>query len=167
MRTVSPSFARPRLAIWAGYAASAWALVFAALSFYWAAGGTVGASTIGPAIATLALARDPEFVAVLWATGVLKVLGGVLALALVQPWGRLLPRRILLIVAWGVGALLLLYACANLVEHGLMAIGVISIPAGLGATALRWHLVLWDPWWLIGGILFCAAAWSYGHTRQV
>lgn len=39
----------PRTATWAGYAASVWAFVFAAISFYWAVGGTAGGSTIGPA----------------------------------------------------------------------------------------------------------------------
>jgi hypothetical protein len=45
-----------------------------------------------------------------------------------------------------------------------MEAGVRSIPAALGREPLRWHLVLWDPWWLLGGILFAGAAWQY--TRK-
>lgn len=152
---------RSQRSTWAGYAACAWALVFAAISLYWAAGGTAGGDTIGPALMRLAFARDPEFIAVLWLTGALKVLAGVLALALVQSWGRLIPRWMLLIAAWGAGVLLVLYGCANAIQHGLMVTGIIGTPAGLGETAARWHLALWDPWWLIGGILFIAAAWNY------
>jgi hypothetical protein len=37
---------------------------------------------------------------------VLKVVGGVLALAMVRPWGRLLPSRLLHAAASGVAALL-------------------------------------------------------------
>ena len=157
----------PRSTAWAAYAATAWAAVFAALSFYWAAGGTAGAVTIGPAIAAPVLARDPTWVAILWGTGALKLLGGLLALALVRPWGRLIPRRLLLVVGWGASALMGLYeGAASLVQHGLMAAGVLSIPDGLGATALRWHLLLWDPWWLVGGILFGLATWSYSRRSR-
>lgn len=159
----SHSRAPRRLARLAGYAACAWALSFAALSFYWAAGGTFGAETIGPALASLALARDPQFVAILWITGVLKVVAGLLALALVQSWGRLISRWLLLIAGWGASAALILYGGASFVQHALMVAGTITIPAGLGATAARWHLLLWDPWWLLGGLLFAAATWGYSR----
>ena len=159
---VSPM--QSRSTAWAGYAACTWAFVFAAVSFYWAAGGTAGADTIGDTITKPALARDPTFVAILWATGALKVLAGLLALALVRPWGRLTPRWMLLTAAWGTGALLVLYGGANLAVRGLMAVGLLSTPESMHSTAAQWHLLLWDPWWLFGGILFVAAAWYY--TRR-
>src|SRR6185312_12467666 len=100
------------------------------------------------------------WVAILWCTGILKVLAGLLALALVRPWGRLVPRRLLLGAAWIACAIMAGYeGAASGIQHTLMAIGVIGTPAGLGETALRWHLALWDPWWLLGGLLFGAAAW--------
>ncbi|MDQ2744951.1 MAG: DUF3995 domain-containing protein [Chloroflexota bacterium] len=156
--------ARPgfRVAARTGYAASAWAFVFAAISFYWAAGGTAGSATIGAAITNQA--HDPTFIAVLWGTGALKALGGLLALALVHPWSRSFPRRLLLIAAWAGGILMALYGGASWVQEALMIVGVISIPAGLGHTAALWHVLLWDPWWLLGGLLFIATAWS--HSRR-
>ena len=78
-------------------------------SFYWAAGGTSGLNTVGGAIEELARARDPAGVALGLGAGVLKVAGGVLALALVRPWGRRVPRRLLLGVAWAASAVLTLY----------------------------------------------------------
>jgi hypothetical protein len=39
-----------------------WALVFAAQRFYWAAGGTIGFSRLGPTIQALAQARDAALV---------------------------------------------------------------------------------------------------------
>ena len=158
-----------RLTSWAGYAASVWAFVFAAISIYWAAGGTAGGSTIGPAIT--GMAHNPAFIVVLWGTGALKLIGGFLALALVWPWGRALPRQALLTAAWGGGILMALFGGASWVQECLMVLGVIRIPAGLGSTAALWHVVLWDPWWLLGGILFIIAAWSYSrrtrdHTRS-
>ena len=88
-----------RLPVWAGYAACAWAFVFAAMSFSWAAGGTVGVNTNAPAITGPVLAGDPAWIAALWITGALKVIAGLLALALVRPWGRLFPRWLLSIAA--------------------------------------------------------------------
>ncbi len=148
---------------WAGYAACVWALAFAAVSFYWAAGGTAGGSTIGPALTSLAVARDPTFIAILWVTGALKVVAALLALALVRPWGRRIPRWAPLVAGWSAGAGLILYGAASFVQHALMVTGIIGIAAGLGATAARWHLLLWDPWWLLGGILFAVAAWRFGR----
>lgn len=49
----------PRWAVRVAYAACGWAFVFAALSFYWALGGTAGAETVSPAIVQLARAHDP------------------------------------------------------------------------------------------------------------
>jgi hypothetical protein len=43
---------------------------------------------------------------------------------------------------------------------------VLSVPSGLGHTAALWHVVLWDPWWLLGGILFLVAAWYYTRTTR-
>lgn len=158
------SISLSRRIAWSGYAAATWAFLFAALSFYWGLGGRAGTSTLGPAL--VAMGNDPWFVAVgLWGFGIIKAIGGVVALALVQPWGREIPRRLLLAAAWVGGAVALLYGAALLIQHGLMLLGATTIPAGLGRTAARWHLVLWDPWWMLGGILFILTAW-FASTRD-
>ncbi|MBA2277703.1 MAG: DUF3995 domain-containing protein [Chloroflexia bacterium] len=152
---VGSSDLRTGRAVWSAYTACAWAFVFAVPSFYWAVGGTVGMQTIARDPDAIPLIDDPF---VVFATGVLKVLGGLLALALVQPWGRRFrrwPRRL----AWAAGGFLTLYGAALLVQHGLMLTGAVATPDVLGATAARWHFWLWDPWWLVGGILFGLAAW--------
>lgn len=148
---------------WPALAAAGWAFIFAAMSFYWAAGGTLGSATIGEPIAGPALRREPSMVAALWITGGLKALAGIFALALVRPWGRRFSRRLLFGLAVGGSGSLLLYSIALLVQHGLMATGTIERAASLSASELRWHLFFWDPFWLLGGILFAAAAYEYGR----
>jgi hypothetical protein len=148
---------------WPGYAASAWAFTFAAVSFYWALGGTVGLATLGTTLHALALARDPTAIAVGgWGAGVAKLLGGLLPLALLSCRRLPLSRRALRALAAAGGAGMALYGGASLVQHVLMLTGVIALPAGLGPLGARWHLWLWDPWWLLGGLLFLLAALSAG-----
>lgn len=149
----------PRVA----YAAAAWAFAFAAVSAYWVLGGEFGMETIAADLSQVPLANDPR---VVWATAGLKVLAGVLALALVQPWGRAIPRRGLIIAAWTAGLLLTLYGAASLVDHGTMVADFRPTPAVLGEYAARWHLFWWDPVWLLGGMLFLIAAWQFQHAPQ-
>jgi hypothetical protein len=97
--------------------------------------------------------------AVIWGTGIAKVLAGLLALALFQPWAKSVPRWMLHGVAWVTGVGFSLYGAASFIQHALMLGRVIALPAGLGVAAARWHLFLWDPWWVAGGVLFVMAAW--------
>ena len=149
----------------AAYLACAWAFLFAAMSFYWALGGTVGLESLGT-FADSAQSDSPSFIVFVWITALLKVFAGLFALALIRPWGRFVPHWMRL-ATWPAGILLALYGAALLIQHGLMAVGVIDIPAGLGRTALPWHLLVWDPFWLLGGILFALAGWYYRQTTRV
>lgn len=153
--------------VWAGYAACAWMLVFAAMSFYWALGGTVGLGTVSLG---QELAGEPWFITVLWLTGILKIVCGLLALALVQPWGRRIPRRLLLIVAWGASALLILHGVDFVMQGAFTKTGVISLSAPAVWTTAHWQTFVWGPWFVLGGIVFCVASWDYqrrSRTRYV
>lgn len=152
---------------WAGYAACVWALVFAGMSVYWALGGTLGLDTLSPTIQRLASERDPEFVASMWITGVLKIGGGVLALALVRPLGQKVPRWLLLVTALGGTAILLVHGGDFLVRGILWGSGVLTVPESVDSMVIRGYTFLWGPWWLVGGGLFGTAAWDYTRrTRE-
>jgi Protein of unknown function (DUF3995) len=150
----------------AAYGAAAWAILFAAMSAFWALGGTLGLDTLGNEIERKARARDQETIAVVWVTALLKLAAAALALALVRPWGRRMPRRLLVIATWIVGLGLIAYALANFVQHGLMKGGAVDTPEALGSSATTWHLVFWDPFWLLGGLLFTAAARQAGQVSS-
>ncbi|MEA2900587.1 MAG: hypothetical protein QOH36_474 [Actinomycetota bacterium] len=147
---------------WAAYGAAAWAFAFGAMSFYWALGGRLSLGT--QALSIREQVDDPGFVAVLWATGALKVAAGVIALALVRPFGRKVPRRVRLVVAGGIAVLLLLYGGLGWVESLLWETGVVDIPASVGADAARWKLAFWDPFWLLGGVLFLVAVVQFRRS---
>jgi hypothetical protein len=155
--------ARPRPGAWTAYAACAWAFLFAAQSLYHAAGGRAGLGTsFSPEITRLALERVPWFVALLWVVFALKVVAGMLALALVRPWGGALPRPLLLVLAWGAGVLLAWHGGLFVVGGALALGGAVPAPEDPTLRAvLRWYVFVWGPWFLLGGALFAAAALSY------
>ena len=113
--------------IWPAYAAAVCAFAFAGVSFYWGAGGELGVRTLGGRVEELALARDPAILAAVWVTGVLKVVGGLLALALVQAWGHHLPARLLLLAASGAAVLLAVYGVVQVAAVGLVLSGALTI----------------------------------------
>ncbi len=155
---------RSRPTLWAGYAACAWAFMFAATSAYWAAGGTQGLDAVSPEI--MSLSKDSWFAPLLWGVVMAKVLLGLLALAFVRGWGRPAPGWMLLAAAWGAGSLMVLHGGSNLLVRGLMAAGVMTTPPSMHSTTAFWYLVLWDPWFLLGGMLFCVAAWNYRRASR-
>ena len=157
---------RSRTTAWAAYAACALAWLSAVPSFYWALGGTAGLDTVGGAIEQLGRTRDPAGIALGLGAGVLKVAGGLLALALVRPWGRAIPRRLLGGAAWAASVVLTCYG-GLLVAAGALVLGRLISPSGpIDRTALRWHVFLWDLWFLVWGLLLGVAAWQYGRESR-
>jgi hypothetical protein len=150
------SHERLRRAAWAAYAASGWAFLFAALSFFWAAGGRTGVHPL-----ELEAASDNAvWIVINLVAGIIKVVIGLIALALVQDWGRIVPRKLLRASAWVLGVGMLLYGGLGLVSDVLHLTGVIS--ASANGKWFFWYLVLWDPWWMLGGVLYVIVAWFTG-----
>jgi Protein of unknown function (DUF3995) len=153
------------LARGAAYGAAAAAFGYAAVSLYWAAGGTAGLSTVGGIAQTMARSGGAAADAVITVTVLLKTAGGLLALAMVMPWGQRLPRRALCMAGLAGSALLILYGAAEVAGEALAETGAIR-PSAPDWTALRWHLALWDPWFLAWGLLLAAATWGYRRSAR-
>lgn len=97
-------------------------------------------------------------------TGALKVVAGLIALTLVRPRGRRIPRWFLLVAASGAGLLFAVYGATGFVEMALIGAGVLDVPESMGSDGVRWALVLWKPFWLLGSVLFLMAARA--HQRE-
>jgi hypothetical protein len=149
---------RSQWAAWAAYAACGWAFLFATLSFFWAAGGRTGLHPLELEVAP----SNVVWIVINLGAGILKVVIGLLALALVQPWARIVPRKLLRASAWVLGVGMSLYGGLGLVSDVLHVTGLIGDPAN--AKWFFWYLVLWDPWWVLGGVLYIAVAW---FTRRI
>lgn len=152
-KTQTLSTIRSRWAVWAACTACGWALLFAALSFFWAVGGRTGLHPLELEVAP----GNAGWIIINLGAGIIKVIIGLLALALVQPWGRRFPRKLLRACVWVLGIGMVLYGGFGLISDVLHVSGLINDPATV--KWFFWYLVLWDPWWVLGGVLYLTVAW--------
>ncbi len=121
----------PWWAVEASYAAGAWAFLIAMVHFYWASGGSAWLA----AAPLLQGQRIPQ-PSPLWFRVASSGIGGVclvaclVALALIRPWGRQIPRLVLLSVSWGACVVLLFEA--NLATFGGLAFDIMSYLGQIG-----------------------------------
>src|SRR5215469_9021687 len=151
----------PAVGTGTAYAAAIVAFAYALMSLYWALGGHALVSTIGGYVEQFARRGGALPVLVALAAALAKVAGGLLALALVRPWGRVVPRRWLLIGSAGASVLLVVYGGVYVLLGALVLSGVIHPAGSVDRAALRWHVGVWDLWFLVWGILLAVATVGY------
>lgn len=132
-------------------------LLYAAVSVYWGLGGTSLVDTVGGSLEKGGRAGDAAVVLALWAAVVLKLIGAVLPLVVVHRSGGARWQRVLLPLTWVEAAVLVGYGLVLTVVGLLVQLGVISTPASADHHALAWHTYLWDPWFLLWGLLVTGA----------
>lgn len=141
-----------------GYTAAGWSAAFAAVHLFWALGGSVGlAESAGSRLAS----ERPTWFVIGGLYGMAALLAAAAALGVVLAHGKLPGRlRLLPLLAAIVTAVLLLRA---VVVEVLLLADVDYGNGAIGADQRWWTLVLWNPWFLLGGITFGMAA--YRATR--
>ncbi|MGW0521210.1 hypothetical protein [Crossiella sp. NPDC003009] len=110
---------------WLGYAACVWALGFAVVVFL------TGSPEHGWGLTLLPAGDSPTLWLLQLAASLLIPAGGVIALALTQPWGASFPRPLLLTVVWTGAAL-------AFAQAGYDAFG----PIGADPLQTAWFVVL-------------------------
>lgn len=140
------------------YVACAWAFIFAIPSFYWAAGGEVGLDTLGDEISSLQ--AEPWFAVFVWVTAFMKVALGLIVLMLLRRYDSMLLNRAVRVVVWTAGVICIVYGGLNLLARLIMALGVIPTPDAMYSSAAMWHLMLWNPWWVLGGVSLVLAVYA-------
>ena len=66
-------------------------------------------------------------------------------------------RRLVRVPAWLQAAILTIYGLVLIIAGLLVQPGVIAAAASADHRALAWHVYLWDPWFLLWGVLVTAA----------
>jgi hypothetical protein len=139
------------------YAAAGLAFASAAVSLFWTVGGTWLLDTVGGAIEDLARDRSAPAIALGIVTIMLKATAGVLALALARPWGSHLGRRLLLSANTFASVGLIFWGGINVAIGSLVLAGVIEPAEDVDEHALRWHVFVWDLWFLLWGLALAIA----------
>ncbi len=128
-------------------------LGFAAVSAYWAAGGKGLLDTVGGVFEQAGRSGGWGVSVALWLVVAIKVIAAGLPLGTVvwpPPGGW---RRLLRVLAWVDAIVLTLYGLVLTTGDLLSISGVVGSAVGKDITALTWHGFLWDPWFLIWGLL--------------
>lgn len=134
------------------YSGVIWTILFACISFYWAMGGMLGVRSLGGAIYEMALHPTPSFITIVWITGFIKLLGAIMLIMLLVKWKNPQIHTILYFLTKTAGILLFFYGLLNFITYVLNAVGFLSYD--LDNYTLFWRIVLWEPYWMIGGIFY-------------
>ncbi|SHG02924.1 DUF3995 domain-containing protein [Streptoalloteichus hindustanus] len=148
---------RARLAAVPALAASTWGFLFALVHLYWLLGGRAG---LPPELSLFG--EGQRVLLVIDVIAIPLCLGaGLLAAVLALPGRRRpIPRRLALAGAWGVGAVCVVHAAPSAVDWARLP-GGHHVPL---STMERFGIFLYEPWFLVGGVLFCLAAWAFGRV---
>jgi hypothetical protein len=159
-----PGVARP--GAWPARAALLAGLAYAGISGYWGLGGTWLLDTVGGPLAAGGRAGSTGVMAAVWGAAGLKVIAAVLP---VLATGRAAApgrgRRPVLVLAWAAALILTLYGLVLTAAGLLVQSGLIRAGAAADHRALAWHAFLWDPWFLVWGLLATAALLRAGRPR--
>jgi hypothetical protein len=132
-------------------------LLFAAVSVYWGLGGTWLLDTIPESFERQARAGEAGIFVAVWAAAVLKIIAAVLPLLALRRMTRPMWSRVLWVLAWVAAVFLTLYGLVQTAGAQLAHAGVIDAAAGTGDRSLVWRAFVWDPWFLIWGLIVVAA----------
>jgi len=140
---------------------AAWAALFvgllsAAVSLYWVLGGTWLLDTIGGSLEEQARAGTVGVRLLVWAAVALKIIAVVLPLLALRRLPRPAWNRTVWVLAWIESAVLTIYGLVWTAGGLLAQAGVVHVFT-TDPRARAWHAYLWDPWFLVWGLLVAAA----------
>jgi hypothetical protein len=142
-----------------------WGILFGGLNLYWSLGGEFLLDHLGEMIQKQVAEGDTTLLVLNTIGGLGKIAIGFLALATIARWGRAIPRRLHLVLLYLGGVLLVVYGAANWTQMLLVDMGIVDVPRSIGEAQVRWYLCLWEPLWIIGGVLMILTAEAYRWLR--
>ncbi|MFZ0088917.1 MAG: DUF3995 domain-containing protein [Solirubrobacteraceae bacterium] len=132
-------------------------VLYAAVSVYWGLGGTWLLDTVGGSLARRGHAGDATVLTAVWGAAVVKVIVAVLPLLAVRRRADPAWTRRVRILAWAAAVILIAYGAVETVVGLLVQSDLIHVSPTADHRALAWHAYLWDPWFLIWGLLIAVA----------
>lgn len=133
-------------------------LAFAAVSVYWGFGGTSLVDTVSGVMAEQARAGDSGVLVAAWVAVVLKTVAIASPLLALRPMTRPKWTHRARALTWVQAAILMTWGLLQTTGSLLLLTGVIH--SDTNRRVLAWHAFLWDPWFLVWGVLVAGALLS-------
>ena len=135
----------------------------AAVTAYWALGGTALLDTVGGEIERWGRQRSAGVVITLWVIVVCKLIVAAAPLVFAGVGRTRLPAwtraRWLRKLGWATAVGLTAYGGLLTFVGLLVEAGVLDPAADADEHALAWHTYFWDPWFALWGLAFSVAVW--------
>lgn len=141
------------------------AFAHAAISFYWATGGSWGIETIGQWAIDSRTSHPLLITAALIALGMVKVAAGVIPY--IASIGRFFWRTFWRTISAAGSLVLIAWGGANVVVGGAALLGLVAGPeTAENRHALMMHVFLWDMVFLLWGIFLLVGLWATSPRRN-
>ncbi|WP_261129602.1 DUF3995 domain-containing protein [Bacillus sp. Marseille-Q3570] len=160
LNSIHPQPQHRHYLVFTGYAVFIWSIAYMLPHLYWALGGTIGLSLLKESVAEAAFWERINWIA----SGFLTAAGCV-GIAFIYIRKQKVVSWLLLGIA--------LFGCSIATSHGIYGIfyrifqmtGVVeleSVPFNINEHSfVLWDLLLFEPWFMIEGILFGFLGWFY------
>ncbi|KLT18590.1 hypothetical protein AA980_08160 [Neobacillus vireti] len=151
--------------VWAGGAVFVWSIAYMLPHLYWALGGRMGVSLLKPGVAA-----SSQFELINWISLPIFIVAGLVGLGFIYLGKSKILRLLLLSIS--------VIGCSIATSHGIYGIIYRSLQiAGVIGLENRtfdihddmyvvWDMVIFEPWFLIEGILLAIAGWYFLKEAQ-
>lgn len=146
--------------VWAGGAVFVWSTGYMLPHLYWALGGRMGLTLLKPSVAT-----SHQFELINWLALPIFIVAALVGLGFIYVGKSKILRSLLLSIS--------VLGCSIATSHGIFGIiyrvlqiaGVIGLENGTfnihDDMYVVWDMVIFEPWFLIEGILLAIAGWCF------
>ncbi|MED3562612.1 DUF3995 domain-containing protein [Bacillus xiapuensis] len=147
-------------AVWAGIAVFVWSIAYMLPHLYWALGGRIGLSLLKPSVA-----ESPHFEFINWVALPIFIAAGLVGLGFIYLGKSKILRTLLLSISVLGCSIATAHGIFGIIYRGLQIAGVIGLDNGTfhihDNIYVVWDLVIFEPWFLIEGILLAIAGWCH------
>jgi hypothetical protein len=131
---------------------------------YWALGGVIGLNMFTPSVLAL-----PQLKLINWIASFILTAAGLLGLAFIYIKKNKLISVLLLAFALIGSMIATSHGIYGLVYRALQLLGLVNLDSDYGnaQSYLLWDLFLFEPWFIIEGILLGCVGWFYLSTSRL
>ena len=149
---------KPQQLKWSGIAVFVWSIAYMLPHLYWAIGGKMGLALLKPSVAAFS-----QLELINWVASVILTAAGLVGLGFIYLRNSKILRSMLLSISFLGCSIATAHGIFGMFYRGLQIAGVIDLGNGKfhihDDIYVVWDMVIFEPWFLIEGILLAIAGW--------